>query len=344
MNMICCPRAFAWFVVTVVLLVGEPTSTRAQTLLIDFGNDTTYRSLSVQNPDTNGNYWNSIQPGALTMDLVDIDNTASTIDIDWDTPVGFDSFNGPAGATGPEDNKQDLRDINLPLTDIDPVALGNLGGALEGPFDFAAGPSLEDNRVQFQIQQLDPARKYTLTFFGSHKFSTDTTTVYSIYTDENYTTLVEEVSLDVQEPGSPNLHNRDRVATISNVSPQADNILYVQFVGSNGSLGYLNAMQIESSLTVLTGDYNNNGAVDAADYVVWRENLNTNSTLLNNSLPGPIGPPHYAQWRANFGASSGPGIAAVVPEPAAFIFNLLIVAGLVFRHGHRRPHPGFRYN
>ena len=48
----------------------------------------------------------------------------------------------------------------------------------------------------------------------------------------------------MQQPGSPNLHNRDKVATISNLAPQASNILYVQFTGAGGSLGYLNAMQI----------------------------------------------------------------------------------------------------
>jgi hypothetical protein len=56
--------------------------------------------------------------------------------------------------------------------------------------------------------------------------------------------LVDSASLNVQQPGSPNLHNRDQVATLSNLSPQASNILYVEFVGSGGSLGYLNAFQL----------------------------------------------------------------------------------------------------
>ena len=83
---------------------------------------------------------------------------------------------------------------------------------------------------------MDPAKKYDLTFFGSHKFSVDATTVYSVYTDNTYTTLVGSANLDVQDPADPSLHNRDTVATISNLSPQADNILYVQFVGSNGGM------------------------------------------------------------------------------------------------------------
>jgi hypothetical protein len=69
----------------------------------------------------------------------------------------------------------------------------------------------------------------------------------------------------------------------------------------------------------VTGDYNNNGTVDAADYVVWRKNTGTNNSLPNNSLPGPIGQEHYDQWRANFGKMAGgaAGVAAGVPEPTS---------------------------
>ena len=35
---------------------------------------------------------------------------------------------------------------------------------------------------------------------------------------------------------------------------------------------------------ILAGDYNNNDIVDAADYVVWRNNENTNNTLPNDPL------------------------------------------------------------
>jgi hypothetical protein len=68
----------------------------------------------------------------------------------------------------------------------------------------------------------------------------------------------------------------------------------------------------------LTGDYNGDGVVDAADYVVWRKN------------PGGFGgdPAGYNSWRANFGHPSGSGSGLgsnmAVPEPAAL---LLAVAG-----------------
>jgi hypothetical protein len=83
-----------------------------------------------------------------------------------------------------------------------------------------------------------------------------------------------------------------------------------------------------------TGDYNGNGVVDAADYVVWRENVGTNNTLANNSLPGPIGTEHFNQWKANFGDTTGAGSLAGVPEPNCLL--LLAIAGLLMATGRYR--------
>ena len=214
-------------------------SVRAQTVLVDFGNDNSFRGVSVPSPDANGNYWNSVVPGLPSTDLVDITNTATTIDLLFSTAVGTDSFNGPAGAT----TFPDPTAAEIAATDIDTAALGNLG-VKEAAIDFAASPGGADNRVRFELQGLDPTLLYTLTFFGSHKFSNDDATVYSVYTDNTYTTLVDSVSLNVQVPGSPHLHNRDSVGVLDKLAPQTGDTLYIQFVGSNGDLGYLNAVQV----------------------------------------------------------------------------------------------------
>ena len=317
----------ASFVSMIAFMLDLAVYTSAQTVLIDFGSDTSFRGRSVVNPDTNGNYWNSLRPGVPGLNLIDIDNHATTIDLYFDTPVATDSFNGPAGVTSDPPTPDEIA-----ATDIDAVALGNLGGALEGAFDFAASPGGADNRTRFQIQELDPATKYTLTFFGSHKFSDDAVTVYSVYSDNTYSTLVDSASLEVMTPGPPNAeHNRDKVATISNLSPQTSDILYVQFVGSTGNLGYLNDMQIEAITAELTGDYNANGTVDAADYVLWRDNPATHGG-------DPAG---YITWRENFGKTLlGGGLASgsAVPEPASFLLTLAAVIGLFWL----RPSPECR--
>jgi autotransporter-associated beta strand protein len=60
----------------------------------------------------------------------------------------------------------------------------------------------------------------------------------------------------------------------------------------------------------LPGDYNQNGTVDAADYVVWRSGLGTTYTQTD-----------YDVWRANFGRTAGTGAStsglASVPEPTS---------------------------
>jgi hypothetical protein len=80
---------------------------------------------------------------------------------------------------------------------------------------------------------------------------------------------------------------------------------------------------------VLPGDYNGNGTVDAADYVVWRDNLGASEgTLLNDIDGGAIDQDQYDTWRVNFGATASGTLAAfeesAVPEPASGI--LLIAA------------------
>ncbi len=248
------------------IVMGMNVVAEATTVLIDFGSNTSYRGASVVNPDGNGNYWNSMQPGLYYTNLVDTSNTGTGINFGFSTPVGTDSFNGPAGVTA----NTPLTAAEIAATDIDPIALGNLG-VNAAAVDFAA-----EVNTRFEIQNLDPTKKYNLTLFGSHKFSDDNTTVYSVYTDNTYTSQVAATSLNVQTPGSPWLHNRDTVATLSNLSPQTGNILYVQFTGANGHLGYLNCMQL-STVEVPEPTLVSLVAIGTGLVVLGRRRTNTNS-------------------------------------------------------------------
>jgi T5SS/PEP-CTERM-associated repeat protein len=93
----------------------------------------------------------------------------------------------------------------------------------------------------------------------------------------------------------------------------------------------------------LPGDYNQSGTVDAADYVVWRENVGTNNMLPNDAVGGTIGQAHYDQWRAHFGESVGIGAGeaansagSAVPEPVTAMLLLFAAAGGLKR---RRTYP-----
>jgi hypothetical protein len=318
-------RQRACLVIAWATLVGRAPFLSAQTVLIDFGSDTSFRGLSVNNPDSNGNYWNSVQPGLLVPNLIDIDNNVTTMQLGWDTPVGTDSFNGPAGVTSQETLEEDV--LN---TFIDPVALGNLGGALEGPFDFAAGyDGIEHFPVRFQIQGLNPAATYDLTFFGSHKFSDDSTTVYTVHSDNSYTTPVASTTLLIQDPVTE--PNRDRVATITGVAPQEDDILYIQFVGETGKGGYLNAMQIVANAAPPAGDFDGDLDVDGADLMKWKADFGKTQAglMADGDNDGDSDGADFLIWQRQVGTPA-PSAAAIgaVPEPAGLVVAVLGLFGL----------------
>jgi hypothetical protein len=64
----------------------------------------------------------------------------------------------------------------------------------------------------------------------------------------------------------------------------------------------------------VSGDYNNNGVVDAADFVVWRVNNGQSIALPNDPTPGVVNDDDYDTWRENFGATSA---SAVLNLPSA---------------------------
>jgi hypothetical protein len=87
------------------------------------------------------------------------------------------------------------------------------------------------------------------------------------------------------------------------------------------------------------GDYNGNGIVDAADYVIWRKTLGSTTNLRANgddtgASMGVIDDADYNFWRTNFGnGSEGAGTGAALsasaaPEPGT-IFQLLLLAAML---------------
>ena len=104
-------------------------------------------------------------------------------------------------------------------------------------------------------------------------------------------------------------------------------------VATDAGAAYLfNAIRID-------GDYNRNGYVDAADYVLWRKSFGQSGDDLPADGNGDetVDDADYQVWRANFGNSAtaaaaqntgGPSLsAAVVPEPGTAV--LVFIAGLI---------------
>jgi hypothetical protein len=92
---------------------------------------------------------------------------------------------------------------------------------------------------------------------------------------------------------------------------------------TNGTQGVF----VSSAVAHLPGDFNDDGTVDAADYVVWRKNDGTQDG--------------YDTWRTNFGRTliAGSGsisfeqdLSAAIPEPAGILLVSLAMSILVMRH------------
>ena len=92
------------------------------------------------------------------------------------------------------------------------------------------------------------------------------------------------------------------------------------FGSTSPSPGYSGT--ITSPPALLPGDFNDDGAVDAADYVVWRDGLG--KTYAQED---------YEVWRANFGMRIGNGTSlSSVPEPATLLMFLVAAIGIRMRH------------
>ena len=88
------------------------------------------------------------------------------------------------------------------------------------------------------------------------------------------------------------------------------------------------------------GDYNGNGVVDMADYVLWRDSAGQ-STLNNRGagITGPVGQADYDFWRSRFGATSGSGSGlggSAVPEPTAMVLGLIAMAAMSVTSSRKR--------
>jgi hypothetical protein len=84
------------------------------------------------------------------------------------------------------------------------------------------------------------------------------------------------------------------------------------------------------------GDYNGNGVVDTADYIIWRENNGTAFQLTNEVsgvTPGQVTDDDYTEWRARFGNTAGSGATvggtATIPEPTTWVLALLGIVRLL---------------
>jgi hypothetical protein len=114
------------------------------------------------------------------------------------------------------------------------------------------------------------------------------------------------------------------------ISPNGQRVVYRADADTDEEFN-LYSVQLTANVAI-PGDYNGNGVVDAADYTIWRDTLNSTTDLRANgdnsgASAGKIDQADYLFWKSHFGMHGGSGAETVstVPEPASSV--LLLLAG-----------------
>ncbi len=96
-----------------------------------------------------------------------------------------------------------------------------------------------------------------------------------------------------------------------------------------------------SNSAPIAGDFDGDGSVDAADYVVWRKLMDQTATNLvaDGDLNGRVDEGDYAIWRSQFGMAGGAAASGAlpVPEPSAVGLALGLTCAYFFsREGAKK--------
>jgi hypothetical protein len=111
-------------------------------------------------------------------------------------------------------------------------------------------------------------------------------------------------------------------------APTADDTAYVRNNGTvtiNSNVA-VKQFRLGASNQITNPDYDNNGVVDASDYVLWRKG----GPLQNDATTADVGPDDYVWWRYRFG---GTPLVQDIGGPGALMWTDGEIAGL------ETPHP-----
>ncbi|TWT98176.1 hypothetical protein Pla108_23330 [Botrimarina colliarenosi] len=153
----------------------------------------------------------------------------------------------------------------------------------------------------------------------------------------SYTRVGDGLKIDwgmisVDENGDPN-GVYEHIGSVIDETPASSSWNYNQ-VGlmllGNGFTGSIIADDINVAFTAgpLTGDFNGDGLVDAADYTIWRDG----DEAADANFDGVVDADDYNLWASHYGATST-SIAVTIPEPTAWLLTALTSLVAIKRRG-----------
>ncbi len=218
-----------------------------------------------------------------------------------------------------------------PSQTIDPTIQGKIDSLITkiSDADFVAFD------VTYQYQDLFPLPNPTYTGFGVH-FADDAGHQFQAFGNNiNVAAATSQTTTTVKIPLADFVDSTDNTLTLKGTGLHVGSNTFRIAISTNTDGAQIYQIDNFRLLTEISqgvpGDYNGNGVVDMADYVLWR-----NGGPLQNEVNtvGTVDASDYTAWRANFGHTSGSGSGslngAAVPEPMSFVLLFsAVVGGLV---------------
>ena len=172
-------------------------------------------------------------------------------------------------------------------------------------------------------------------------------TQYDKLTSSSNAFLAGKLQISLISGFTPTLGNSFTVLTASSIIGNFGTYDLPQL--ASGQAWRIEQTATAVTLTVVEGDYNRNGVIDAGDYVVWRKTRNTSVTAwsgADGNGDGLVNDADLAIWRTNLGAigggihGAGAGASGLVngsvPEPSSATVGLL---GILMCAATRRRRP-----
>lgn len=197
------------------------------------------------------------------------------------------------------------------------------------PLDQPGGNGAPSNDAALTLQ-LNAVGDYFVAEYGGNAAGESNVSGTALDSDYQVQILVDE------SDGMPRITvGIDGVTVMdSQAVPLADLQRYFSFraatLGAAATNDFVSAeidrVSIVNLTDLLAGDYNYDGQVTLADYVVWRDNLGMHvlpGTAADGDGDGVVGNSDYSFWLDQFSPATGATSLQAVPEPASLVLMLL---------------------